>query len=87
MTIGLPAGVLCSTGDTQQAEPLAARLAPGSYGPPAALSWSRLVRGEAGQAVEWAGKAIDERRPDFLNLINTLMPYGRLLKSLCRRRG
>jgi tetratricopeptide (TPR) repeat protein len=46
LTIGLRAGVLRSTGDTQQAEALLAQLPAGSYGAPVALTCVHLVCGE-----------------------------------------
>ena len=79
LNIGLLAGVLRSTGETQQAEALLATLPVGSYGAPVALTSFHLVCGEVDQAVEWAGRAVDERHPVFIG--DLIRPYEKLFRK------
>jgi len=79
LNIGLLAGALRSTGETQQAEALLAQLPSGSYGSPWALTCFHLVCGEIDHATEWAGKAIDQRRPVFIS--NLIRPFETLFRK------
>jgi eukaryotic-like serine/threonine-protein kinase len=79
LSIGLRAGLLRRTGDTQQAEALLARFPPGSYGAPVALTCVHLVCGDIDDAVEWAAKAVDERHPVFI--ADLIRPYQALFRT------
>jgi serine/threonine protein kinase/Tfp pilus assembly protein PilF len=79
LTIGLLAGVLWSTGDTQQAEEVLARVPAGAHGYAFARTCFHLVCGDIGLAVEWAGKTIDERHPPFIG--DVIRPHQRLFRT------
>jgi serine/threonine-protein kinase len=68
-SIGLMAGVLTHAGETERAEGLLAGLRGDAYAGPVGLACYHLVRGEIDRAVEWSGKAVEQRFPAFMILV------------------
>ena len=68
-SIGLLAGTLMNAGETKEAEELLAKLRGDSNGEAAGLTCFHLVRGEIDAAVEWAGKAVDQRFSGIIAVI------------------
>ena len=60
-SIGVMAGALANEGQTDRAEALVNGLRADVYGVPVALAVYHVARGDIEQAVEWAGRAIDQR--------------------------
>jgi len=67
-SIGLLAGTMMNAGETKEAEELLAKLS-GSYREPAARACFHVVHGEIDNAVEWAGKALDQRVAAIITII------------------
>ena len=62
--IGVLAGILRRMGEVDRAEELIQKLMPGAaYGAPSGLTFFYLVCGEIDKAVDWLGKAIEQRDP------------------------
>ena len=78
-SLGLTAGALANVGQAENAEPLLATLRADSYGGPTGLICYGLTRGEIGRAVEWAGKAVDQRFPSII--ITVIRPFEPLLRQ------
>jgi tetratricopeptide (TPR) repeat protein len=71
-TIGQLAALLVRAGDTSRANALIEKLHSGEVcGAPAGLAVFHAMSGEFDRAVEWAGRAIEERNP---LLVRTLRP-------------
>jgi len=68
-SIGLLAGTMMNAGETKGAEELLATLG-GDFREPVGLAVFHLVHGEIDNAVEWFGKAVDQR---FIGIITTLI--------------
>ena len=68
-SIGLMAGAFANMGQAEKAEPLLATLRSDSYGGPVGLVYYYLARGEIDRAVEWAGKAVEQRFPAFIVVV------------------
>jgi eukaryotic-like serine/threonine-protein kinase len=68
-SIGLMAGVLAHTGETERAEGLLAGLRGDAYAGPVGLACYHLVLGEIDRTVEWAGKAVEQRFPAVIILV------------------
>jgi serine/threonine-protein kinase len=77
-SIGLMSGALANTGLVEKAEPLLDGLREASYGGPVGLAIYSLVRGDIDAAVEWAGKAAEQRFPVFIPLV--IRPYEALFR-------
>ncbi|HXQ27002.1 MAG TPA: protein kinase [Candidatus Acidoferrales bacterium] len=77
--IGLLAGVLRSEGETARAEALLAQSPAGSYGAPVARVCCYLVCDEIDAALEWAGKAVGERNPTFIQSV--IRPFEKVLRK------
>ena len=60
------AAALANEGQADRAEPLLAALRGDSYGGPVGLTVYCLARGDIEGAVEWAGKAAEQRFPAFI---------------------
>jgi serine/threonine-protein kinase len=74
-SMGLMAGALANEGQSNGAEPLIVALRDNSYAGPVGLAVYSLARGEIEQAVEWAGKAVEQRFPAIIpRLIRTFEP-------------
>lgn len=73
LNIGLLAGVLQNAGETARTEALLAQSPAGSYGDSVARTCFHLVCGEIDAALEWAGKALGERNPTFIQ--NVIRPF------------
>lgn len=67
--IGLMAGALANTGQAEQAEALLVTLRGDSYGGPVGLACYCLARGETEGAIEWLGKAADQRFTCFIPVL------------------
>jgi TolB-like protein/tRNA A-37 threonylcarbamoyl transferase component Bud32 len=78
--IGLMAGVLTNTGETEKAEELLANLRRDAYGGPAGLANYHLVLGEFDHALEWAGKAVEQRFPTIIIML--MRAYAPLFREL-----
>ncbi len=78
-TIGALAGVLRSTGDSVQSEALLGQLTSGSPEASVALANFHFVRGEFGDAVDYIGKAIDERYAFLANFL--VFPHAARLRD------
>jgi TolB-like protein len=61
LTVGVMAGALANLEQAEKAEPLLATLRGDAYGGPIGLSCYYLARGEQENAVEWAGRAAEQR--------------------------
>jgi tetratricopeptide (TPR) repeat protein len=74
-SIGVMAAALANVGQADRATPLLAALEADAYGGPVGLAVYYLARGEIEQAVEWSGKAVDQRFPAFITrLIRAFEP-------------
>jgi serine/threonine protein kinase len=67
-TIGPIAGAMMNAGETKESEALLATLG-GSHKEATAMACFHFVRGEIDSAVEWAGKAVDQRTTAFISII------------------
>ena len=76
-SIGVMAAALANDGQESRAEPLLLALRGDAYGGPVGLAVYCLVRGEIEQAVEWSGKAADQRFPAFIPMIRAFEPLLR----------
>jgi eukaryotic-like serine/threonine-protein kinase len=77
---GIAAGAFQMTGQTARAEKQLASLLPGdAYGAPAGLSVYWLACGDIDRAVEWAGKAVEQRIPCFIWAV--VRPYESRLRQ------
>ena len=65
-SIGVMAAALANEGQENSAEPLLVALRGDAYGGPVGLAVYYLARGEIEQAVEWSGKAVEQRFPAFI---------------------
>jgi serine/threonine-protein kinase len=64
LATGILAGILRRMGEVDRAEELIQKLMPGAaYGAPSGLTFFYLVCGEIDKAVDWLGKAIEQRDP------------------------
>ncbi len=79
LNIGLLAGVLRNAGETARAEALLAPSLAGSYEDSAARTFFHLLCGEIDAALEWAGKALEERNPTFIQ--NAIRPFEKLFRT------
>ena len=71
--IGLMAAVLRNAGESEKAAELLGKLRDDAYGGPAGLTCYHFSCGEIDSAVEWAGKAVEQR---FSGILSTLIrPY------------
>ena len=61
-------GALANEGQADRAEPLIVALRGDAYGGPVGLAVYYLARGEIEQAVEWAGKAVEQRFPAIIRV-------------------
>jgi tetratricopeptide (TPR) repeat protein len=78
-SIGLLAGTLMNAGRTEESEALLAKLRADSDGAAIGLTCFHLVRGEIDSAVEWLGRACDQR---FFAVITIIVrPYEPLLRE------
>jgi tetratricopeptide (TPR) repeat protein len=77
--IGLLAGMLIKAGATDKAEVLLAGLRGDAYGGPFGLTCYHLVLGETDHAVEWAGKALDQRFTSIIFM--AIRPFEPLLRQ------
>lgn len=75
--IGLLAGALRMSGETARSEALLEQIPPGSEGESVAMACFHLLSGEISQAVDCAGKALDEGYPMIFNMF--IRPYESLL--------
>jgi len=76
--LGLMAAALANEGHADRAEPLLGTLRGDSYGGPAGLTLYCLARGDIEGAVEWAGRAAEQRFPAFIpRVIRTFEPMLR----------
>ena len=74
-SIGVMAAALANQGPADRAHALLVSLRGDAYGGPVGLAVYFLARGEIEQAVEWAGKAVEQRFPAFIpRLIRTFEP-------------
>jgi eukaryotic-like serine/threonine-protein kinase len=74
-SIGMMAAALANEGQASRAEPLLVSLRDDAYGGPVGLVVYYLGRGEIEQAVEWLGKAIEQRFPAIIpRLVRTFEP-------------
>ena len=74
-SIGVMAAALGNEGQANRAEPLLAALEGDAYGGPVGFAVYSLARGEIEQAVEWAGKAVEQRFPAIIpRLIRAFEP-------------
>ena len=73
------AGVLAHAGETEKAETLLAGLRGDADMGPVGLACYHLVRGEIDRAVEWAGKAVEQRFPAVIILV--IRPFEPLLRQ------
>lgn len=72
---GMMAAALANEGQANSAEPLLVDLQGDAYGGPVGLAVYSLARGEIEQAVEWAGKAVEQRLPAIIpRLIRAFEP-------------
>jgi tetratricopeptide (TPR) repeat protein len=79
-SLGLLAGALWRTEHRDRAEALLEKLQSGdAYGAPAGLAVFHTVCGEADQATDWLGKAIDQRFPTILSVL--ARPAERVFKA------
>jgi tetratricopeptide (TPR) repeat protein len=78
-SIGLMAGVLTKAGETEKAEGLLASLRGDAHGGPVGLACYHLVLGEIDRAVEWAGKAVEQRFPAVIPMV--IRPFEPLLRQ------
>jgi hypothetical protein len=62
-SVGIMAAALANQGQVNEAEPLLVGLRDDAYGGPVGLAVYSLARGEIEQAVEWSGKAVEQRFP------------------------
>ena len=77
-SIGLLAGAMMNAGETRQAEELLAKLG-GDFREPLGLAVFHFVRGEIDKAVEWFGKAADQR---FIAIVTILIrPFEPVLRQ------
>ena len=76
---GLMAGALANSGQADQAAPILSMLRADSYGGPIGLAVDSIVRGDIEMAVEWAGKAAEQRFPVFIPRV--VRPYEPLLRQ------
>jgi eukaryotic-like serine/threonine-protein kinase len=65
-SLGVMAAALANEGQADTAEPLLVALRGDSHGGPVGLAIYYLARGEIELAVEWAGKAVEQRFPAFI---------------------
>jgi len=61
LTVGVMAGAFANLEQPQKAEPLLDHLRSDAYGGPVGLSCYHLARGDRENAIEWAGRAADQR--------------------------
>jgi eukaryotic-like serine/threonine-protein kinase len=74
-SIGIMAAALANEGEADRAQPLLVALRGDAYGGPVGLAVYYLARGEIEQAVEWSGKAAEQRFPAFIpRMIRTFEP-------------
>jgi tetratricopeptide (TPR) repeat protein len=74
-SIGVMAAALANEGQGNRADALLAALHEDAYRGPVGLAVYFLARGEIEQAVEWSGKAVDQRFPAFIpRVIRTFEP-------------
>jgi serine/threonine protein kinase/Tfp pilus assembly protein PilF len=78
-SIGLLAGNLMDAGKTEESEALLAKLRADSDGVAIGLTCFHLVRGEIDSAVEWLGRAFDQRFFACITIIGR--PYEPLLRK------
>ena len=78
-SIGLIAGALAKSGQAEEAEPLLVTLRGDWYGAPVGLVYYYLALGEIDTAVEWAGKAVEQRFPAFILVV--LRPFEPLFRQ------
>lgn len=79
LNIGLLAGALQNTGEAARAETLLAQSPAGSYGAAVARTCFHLVCGEIDASLEWAGKAVGERNPTFIQSV--IRPFEKLFRK------
>jgi tetratricopeptide (TPR) repeat protein len=73
--IGLMAAACARTGDAARADALQAKLQPGdAYGAPVALATFYLVCGDMDQVAHWTVRAIEQRHPAVMFLIQSHAP-------------
>jgi serine/threonine-protein kinase len=77
--MGLIAATLANVQRHGEAETYLARLRDNAYAGPAGLMMYSIARGDIGQAVEWAGKAVDQRHT--IILATMLRPFEPLLRQ------
>jgi tetratricopeptide (TPR) repeat protein len=77
-SIGLLAGTL-TTEEAARAETLLAKLRGDANGAPLGLTCFHLTRGEIDSAVEWAGKAVEQRFPAIIVLL--ILPFEPLFRQ------
>ena len=68
-SLGLMAGVLKNTGETEKSAALLANLKGDAYGGPLGLTCYHLACGEIDSAVEWCGKALELRIPSVITIV------------------
>jgi eukaryotic-like serine/threonine-protein kinase len=78
--VGLMAGVLTNTGETEKAEELLASLQHDAHGGPVGLAIYHLTVGEIDRALEWAGKAVEQRFPTIIIVV--IRAYAPLFSQL-----
>jgi TolB-like protein len=78
-SLGLMAGVLAHGGEPEKAEALLANLRADADTGPVGLACYHLVLGEIDRAVEWAGKAVEQRFPAVIILV--IRPFEPLLRQ------
>jgi len=78
--VGLMAGVLTNAGETEKAEELLANLRHDAYGGPVGLAIYHLTLGEIDRALEWAGKAVEQRFPTIIIVV--IRAYAPLFSQL-----
>jgi serine/threonine protein kinase/tetratricopeptide (TPR) repeat protein len=77
--IGVMAATLMNEGQAANAEPFLSSLRNDSYGGPIGLTSFSLLRGEIDNAVEYAGKSLDQRFLGTINLV--LRPHQIMLRQ------
>ena len=78
-SIGLMAGAFAQVGQAEKAEPMLVTLRGDSYGGPVELVHYYLALGEIDRAVEWAGKAVEQRFPAFIMVV--IRPFEPLFRQ------
>jgi eukaryotic-like serine/threonine-protein kinase len=79
-SIGLLAGTLMNAGETEKAEALLTKLRADSSGAAPGFVCFHLIRGEIESAMEWAGRAIDQRF--FASITIIVRPFEPLFRKI-----